>query len=127
MLASYISAVLYTLIVSFIDLLSQTVQCRSCSVGKALHLGTCPGTHLHVRAENTTWITVSGSCENRGGVLGCRRTVPRCIGGATKETLCTGTTSYPGNRGADGSSLVQLGSYVRAADTLTGYSTEVAS
>ena len=69
----------------------------------------------------------TGSCDNRGGVLSCGKTVPRCIGGATKETLCTGTTRYTGNGGADGSSLAQLGSYVRAADTLKGYSTGVAS
>ena len=38
MLASYISAVLCSLIASFIDELSLTVQCRPCSFGEALHI-----------------------------------------------------------------------------------------
>ena len=37
-IASYISAVLYSLVASFIDVLSLTVQCRPCSFGKALHI-----------------------------------------------------------------------------------------
>ena len=37
MLASYIRAVLCSLIASFIDVLSLTVQCRPCSFGEALH------------------------------------------------------------------------------------------
>ena len=59
MLASYISAVLCSLIASFIDVLSLTVQCRPCSFGEALHLGAYPGTHLHVRAETATSSTMS--------------------------------------------------------------------
>ena len=37
MLASYISAVLCSLIASFIDVLNLTVQFRPCSFGEALH------------------------------------------------------------------------------------------
>ena len=59
MLASYISAVLCSLIASFIDVLSLTVQCRPCSFGEALHLGAYPGTHLHVRTGTATSSTMS--------------------------------------------------------------------
>ena len=59
MLASYISAVLCSLIASFIDVLSLTVQCRPCLFGKALHLGAYPGTHLHIRTETATSSTMS--------------------------------------------------------------------
>ena len=38
MVASYISAVLCSVIASFIDVLSLTVQCRPCSFGEALHI-----------------------------------------------------------------------------------------
>ena len=38
MLASYISAVLCSVIASFIDVLSLTVQCQPCSFGEALHI-----------------------------------------------------------------------------------------
>ena len=45
MLASYISAVLCGLIASFIDVISLTVQCQSCSFGEAFHiLGKSPVT-----------------------------------------------------------------------------------
>ena len=59
MLASYISAVLCSLIASFIDVLSLTVQCRPCSFGEALHLGAYPGTHLHIRTGTATSSTMS--------------------------------------------------------------------
>ena len=48
-------------------------------------------------------------------------------GGATEGTLCTGAARYPGERGADSSSSERLGSYYRAADTLGGHGTKVAS
>ena len=59
MLASYISVVLCSLIASFIDVLSLTVQCQACLFGEALHLGAYLGTHLHVRTETATLSTMS--------------------------------------------------------------------
>ena len=59
MLASYISVVLCSLIASFIDVLSLTVQCWPCSFNEVLHLGAYPGTHLHLRTETATSITMS--------------------------------------------------------------------
>ena len=58
MLASYISAVLCSLIASFIDVLSLMVQCWLCSFDEGLHLGAYPGTHL-VRTETATSSTMS--------------------------------------------------------------------
>ena len=58
-LASYISAVLCSLIASFIDVLSLMMQCRPCLFGEALHLAVYPGAHLHVRTETATSSTMS--------------------------------------------------------------------
>ena len=35
------------------------MQCLPCLFGEALHLGTYPGTHLHIRTETATSSTMS--------------------------------------------------------------------
>ena len=58
MLASYISAVLCSLIASFIDVLNLMVQCWPCLFGEALYLGAYLRTYLYVRMETVTSSTM---------------------------------------------------------------------